>query len=86
MYLTAVWVITDKGGIDDPVHASAVHLGCGVWGAISAGLWANPEYVQDTYNLTQVSSCGLFYGCGFTQLAVQVCVGSARDTGTDWLS
>jgi len=86
VYLGGVWAITEKARIDDPVHASAVHLGCGVWGALCAGLWANPSHVRDTYHLSEISSCGLFYGCGFAQLGVQVCLHSARGTGTPSLS
>ncbi|XP_063692066.1 ammonium transporter 2-like [Bolinopsis microptera] len=46
--------------IDDVVDASPVHLFCGIWGTIAAGLFAKPENVEMAYG---TGSCGLFYKC-----------------------
>ncbi len=48
----------DKLKIDDPVGATSVHLGCGIWGTLAVGLF-NTE-------------SGLFYGGGFSQLGSQI--------------
>jgi Amt family ammonium transporter len=47
------WIIVieqllQKLCIDDPVGAIAVHLGCGIWGTLAAGLFANqlPPYID----------------------------------------
>ena len=50
-----------KWHIDDVVDASPVHLFCGMWGIIAAGLFAEPNNVSLIYD---TESCGLFYGCG----------------------
>lgn len=47
--------------IDDPVGAISVHGVCGFWGTIAVGLFANTDDIK-----------GLFYGGGFSQLAVQL--------------
>ena len=44
--------------IDDVVDASPVHLFCGMWGTIAAGLFAKPDNVEMAYG---TGSCGLFY-------------------------
>lgn len=46
--------------IDDVVDASPVHLFCGMWGTIAAGLFAKPDNVEMAYG---TGSCGLFYKC-----------------------
>ena len=43
---SSIWIIAIEGllkrlRVDDPVGAIPVHLGCGVWGTIAAGLFAN---------------------------------------------
>lgn len=42
VYLLWSW-ITVKLRIDDPVEAVAVHLGCGIWGALATGIFATSE-------------------------------------------
>ncbi len=39
-------------GIDDPVGAVSVHLGCGVWGTIAVGLFVHrlPPYIEQEVN------------------------------------
>lgn len=51
--VSSIWVISieqllEKLRIDDPVGAIAVHLGCGIWGTIAAGLFVNqlPPYIE----------------------------------------
>ena len=59
-------VFFDRIGIDDPVGATSVHLGCGVFGTISVGLFAK----EGVTTLSGVN--GLFYGGGFKQLGTQL--------------
>ena len=44
--------------IDDVVDASPVHMFCGIWGTIAAGLFAHPDNVAVAYG---TGSCGLFF-------------------------
>lgn len=44
--------------IDDVVDASPVHLFCGIWGTMAAGLFAHPDNYDAAYGAT---SCGLVY-------------------------
>lgn len=56
----------DRIKIDDPVGATSVHLGCGVFGTICVGLFAKE-------GVTSLSTKnGLFYGGGFELLGVQL--------------
>lgn len=56
----------DKMKIDDPVGATSVHLGCGVFGTICVGLFAKE-------GVTSLSTTnGLFYGGGFKLLLVEL--------------
>lgn len=56
----------DKLKIDDPVGATSVHLGCGVFGTICVGLFAKE-------GVTSLSTRnGLFYGGGFGLLGSQL--------------
>jgi Amt family ammonium transporter len=56
-------------GIDDVVDASPVHLFCGAWGVIAAGLFATTDnYKAAYYDYGEETPCGLLYGCGSTQL------------------
>ena len=56
----------DRIKIDDPVGATSVHLGCGVFGTICVGLFAKE-------GVTSLSTKnGLFYGGGFKLLGVQL--------------
>ena len=50
----SLWIILlekqlEKYRIDDPVGAISVHLGCGIWGTLAAGLFANqvPPYINN---------------------------------------
>ena len=50
----SLWIIIieqllDRLRIDDPVGAIPVHLGCGIWGTLAAGLFANqlPPYIDE---------------------------------------
>ena len=56
----------DKIKVDDPVGATSVHLGCGVFGTLCVGLFAKE-------GVTSLSTeNGLFYGGGWNLLGVQV--------------
>lgn len=56
----------DKAKIDDPVGATSVHLGCGVFGTICVALFAK----EGVTSLSAVN--GLFYGGGFSLLGKQL--------------
>lgn len=59
-------VFFDRIRIDDPVGATSVHLGCGVFGTICVGLFAKE-------GVTTLSTAnGLFYGGGFSLLGVEL--------------
>ena len=59
-------VLFDRIHIDDPVGATSVHLGCGVFGTLCVGLFAKE-------GVTSLSTAnGLFYGGGFSLLGVQL--------------
>lgn len=59
-------VFFDRIKIDDPVGATSVHLGCGVFGTICVGLFAKE-------GVTTLSTAnGLFYGGGFSLLGVEL--------------
>jgi Amt family ammonium transporter len=68
--------------IDDPIGAVPVHLGAGIWGTLSLGLFATGQYGvpaptgMDSATLVK----GLFYGGGTQQLMVQA-LGSASVVG-----
>lgn len=56
----------DKMKIDDPVGATSVHLGCGIFGTICVGLFAQE-------GVTSLSTTnGLLYGGGFRLLGIQL--------------
>mmetsp|Transcript_12034 Transcript_12034/g.18777 ORF Transcript_12034/g.18777 Transcript_12034/m.18777 type:complete len:478 (-) Transcript_12034:89-1522(-) len=61
-------VLMLKLRIDDVVDAAPVHLFCGSWGFLAAGLFA----AEDNYSVAFYSDradkcCGAFYGCGGKQ-------------------
>lgn len=58
----------DRIKIDDPIGALSCHGISGIWGTLSAGLFASPALVEKF----GVGKAGLFYGGGFSQLGVQV--------------
>lgn len=59
-------MLFDRIGIDDPVGATSVHLGCGVFGTICVGLFAK----EGVTSLSAVN--GLFYGGGLKLLGVEL--------------
>ncbi|QDZ18871.1 ammonium transporter [Chloropicon primus] len=57
--------------IDDPLDASAVHMGCGFFGLICGGLFGTRLNTDATYSADQ--PCGAFFpGCGGQQLGVNI--------------
>jgi len=59
--------------VDDVVLAVPVHLACGVWGTIAAGLFVSQEgYAIAYYPDRADKCCGAFYGCGGDQLGAQL--------------
>jgi Amt family ammonium transporter len=75
-----IWVtdLLEYARIDDPIGAVPVHLGCGIWGTLSLGLFATGAYGLPTPTGMDASVVvkGLFYGGGMTQLVAQA-IGSA---------
>lgn len=59
-------IFFDKIKVDDPVGATSVHLGCGVFGTICVGLFAKEGVT------TLSTQNGLFYGGGFKLLGIQL--------------
>src|SRR5580765_483217 len=64
--------------IDDPIGAVPVHLGAGIFGTLSLGLFATGEFGVPTPTGVDLSTkvSGLFYGGGAGQLLAQL-IGSA---------
>jgi Amt family ammonium transporter len=74
--LVVIWAtdLLEYLRIDDPIGAVPVHLGCGIWGTLSLGLFATGAYGLPTpmgADLS-VSVKGLFYGGGMAQLNAQL--------------
>jgi len=52
-----------KLNIDDVVDAAPVHMFCGIWGVIAAGLFATKDAYAAAYYSARADTCaGLFYG------------------------
>lgn len=63
-----------KCKIDDIVGASPVHMFCGIWGVIAAGLFATPENYSNAYYSARADKCaGIFYGGDGSTLAANFC-------------
>jgi ammonium transporter, Amt family len=60
-----------KFEIDDPVDAAPVHLFCGAWGVVSAGLFSSKKLVESAYGVDDPNDYGLFVGGHINQLGVQ---------------
>eukprot|EP00752_Nemacystus_decipiens_P002092 g2001.t2 len=59
--------------IDDVVDASPVHMFCGIWGVLAAGLLAQKDnYGEAYYSERQGDCCGAFYGCGGDQFVANL--------------
>jgi Amt family ammonium transporter len=78
--ILVIWVtdLLEWVRIDDPIGAVPVHLGCGIWGTLSLGLFATGAYGLPTPTGMDSSVVvkGLFYGGGIAQLMAQA-IGSA---------
>lgn len=78
--MLVIWVtdLLEYVRIDDPIGAVPVHLGCGIWGTLSIGLFATGAYGLPTPTGMDASVVvkGLFYGGGTAQLMAQA-IGSA---------
>ena len=54
----------DKLKIDDPVGATSVHLVCGIWGTLAAGIFGEGKSV--VAQLTGIAAIGVFtFGFAF---------------------
>ena len=47
--------------IDDPLDAAPLHMGSGMWGVLSVGLFARRHFIEETYG-RETDAWGLFYG------------------------
>lgn len=65
-FMTSQWL--ERAGLDDPIYAFSVHGIAGMWGALSTGLFAAPDLIEQG---GLVGEAGLFYGGGLHQLGVQ---------------
>lgn len=57
---------------DDPLEAAQLHAGCGAWGLLFVGLFAEKNYVQEIYGGNPDRPYGLFMGGGGKLLAAQI--------------
>ncbi len=62
--------LLEKLQIDDPVGAAPVHLGAGLWGVLSVGLFATNEGITAAFT-GPTEQYGLLMGGGIEQLAIQ---------------
>mmetsp|Transcript_33899 Transcript_33899/g.43551 ORF Transcript_33899/g.43551 Transcript_33899/m.43551 type:complete len:482 (+) Transcript_33899:138-1583(+) len=59
--------------IDDVVNAAPVHMFCGIWGVIAAGLFASEDAYAAAYYSARASKCaGAFYGGDGSALGAQI--------------
>ncbi len=60
--------------VDDPIGAVPVHMGAGIFGTLSVGLFASGVYGLPTPTGADTAAVvtGLFYGGGFAQLGTQL--------------
>nr|WFG70348.1 AMT1.1 [Azolla pinnata] len=66
-------LLAEKLKFDDPLEAAQLHGGCGAWGLIFTGLFANENYVRQVYGRTGDNvQYGLFMGGGGRLLGAQI--------------
>ncbi|KAK9803374.1 hypothetical protein WJX72_000579 [[Myrmecia] bisecta] len=70
MFYRGAVALLVKLQIDDPIDASCVHFGAGVWGLLASGLFARAEDVLLAYGIPGIS--GVFYGGNGRQLGLQL--------------
>ncbi|XP_078427762.1 ammonium transporter 1 member 2-like [Wolffia australiana] len=64
--------LADRFKFDDPLEAAQLHGGCGAWGLLFTGLFAEERYVNEVYPGAPARPFGLFMGGGTGLLAAQV--------------
>jgi Amt family ammonium transporter len=70
--------LLDRLHIDDPVGAVSVHMGAGIWGVLSVGLFTDKDLLSGAYGSTE--NYGLLLGGGAEQFAAQA-IGVAAIVG-----
>lgn len=50
IYLLSAYVVLYVLKIDDPLDAAPIHAGCGIWGLLSVGLFAEKNYMDLVYH------------------------------------
>ncbi|KAM7269125.1 hypothetical protein ACFE04_024622 [Oxalis oulophora] len=74
----ASWVLigfnklAEKFKYDDPLEAAQLHGGCGAWGLIFTGLFANKAYVNEVYPGNPGRPYGILMGGDWGLLAAQI--------------
>jgi len=63
VYYAQNWLFENVLHIDDPLGASALHMGAGFWGLLLVGFLGSPDYLGDDRDLI-----GIFYGGNGKQL------------------
>jgi len=61
LVVALVLILERQFRIDDPVGAIAVHAGCGIWGALALGIFADGSY-GDGWNAVAGPVRGILYG------------------------
>ncbi|KAG8372801.1 hypothetical protein BUALT_Bualt12G0104800 [Buddleja alternifolia] len=64
--------LAEKVKFDDPLEAAQLHGGCGAWGVIFTGLFANKKYVNEVYPGKPGRPYGLLMGGGWGLFAAHI--------------
>ncbi|MCO5556438.1 hypothetical protein L7F22_009987 [Adiantum nelumboides] len=67
-------ILANKVKFDDPLEAAQLHGGCGAWGLLFVGLFANEDYLKEVYGRMSLAYTphGLLLGGGGKLLASQL--------------
>lgn len=75
--LCSAWLLK-RARVDDPLQAISVHLSCGLWSLIAAGLFSVPDFRRQTDGLIHQSGSqsdslgGVFYGGQPSAVGIQL--------------
>jgi Amt family ammonium transporter len=71
LFLGGCLIFAARLRFDDPLEATQLHGGCGAWGLLFVGLFADKNYVQEVYGGGD-RPYGLFMGGGGKLLGAQI--------------